>query len=99
MTQTVTRTMIRTISLIVALVACSPTAPTAPKIDPAACCGSPDQAIDAGVDAPGTGLVGACSSSSDCGHNSNGCNYCYGGQCSCTLPAEPLPKSPGAVAP
>lgn len=31
-----------------------------------------------------------CQSSSECSHNSNGCNYCYQGACSCTLPTEPI---------
>lgn len=36
-------------------------------------------------------LQDTCSSSSECTHNTNGCTYCYGGHCSCTLPAEPIP--------
>jgi hypothetical protein len=41
-----------------------------------------------------------CQSSSECTHNSNGCNYCYQGACSCSLPAEPtLPIDGGVDAP
>jgi hypothetical protein len=36
-------------------------------------------------------LITSCSSSAECAHESNGCTYCYHGQCSCTLPAEPIP--------
>lgn len=42
-------------------------------------------------------LVTNCSSSAECKGDSNGCVYCYGGHCSCTLPAEP--KDAGADAP
>lgn len=54
---------------------------------------------DAAIPAPGprkaapanrAQFQASCSSSSDCSHNSNGCFYCYGGVCSCTLPAEPI---------
>lgn len=38
-----------------------------------------------------TRLVAGCSSSSECKTNSDGCSYCYNGQCSCSLPAEPIP--------
>lgn len=43
------------------------------------------------------GLVTHCSSSAECKSDSSGCVYCYNGQCSCTLPAEP--KDAGVDAP
>lgn len=36
-------------------------------------------------------LVTKCESSANCRGDSNGCIYCFNGQCSCTLPADPLP--------
>lgn len=44
-------------------------------------------------------LVTKCSSSAECAHDSNGCTYCYAGQCSCTLPAEPLDAGIDSAAP
>lgn len=39
-------------------------------------------------------LVTSCSSSAECAHDSNGCIYCFGGVCSCVLPAEPRDAEP-----
>jgi hypothetical protein len=35
-------------------------------------------------------IVTHCDSSAECRGDSNGCVYCYNGQCSCTLPAQPI---------
>lgn len=35
-------------------------------------------------------IVTHCDSSAECRGDSNGCIYCYNGQCSCTLPAQPI---------
>lgn len=46
----------------------------------------------------------SCSSSSECSHNSNGCTNCFGGVCSCILPADPtldagVDAAPGGTQP